>query len=563
MGFRLLSTPKQTIKGTGLTSKWVATDSPVEFKLQRVDAFIASQSIVSGFLRVTYSGAASNLVAHTGDKVLLLNSALGYYAYATVSAVSGLNVTTSLAFTASDSRTFDTLVFYDRALNYFFEALLYVNGVQQSYPIEVSPDPLGRATLDVSGYLYAYVSSAKSGEYLRPFTAEVNQSGHFELDIRDNFLGATSTEYYRVPDTYYYVKAIRTMEQGGNLSEFVPNLAAKSKFFNAYETPPAAFGLPFDISFIYSELLAGKTVQLKEEYYDSQNTKLGDKTTNVSADQIGRLVSYSVDTTNINPLTSRIKLQLLTDDATPPVEPNTWYITTDPFSPSYPLKFVKTGSSVAVTGKFMGYGDPALPNAVLTPTGVITLSVDQSATVPASAWLPQRYKAWRLLVGNSDYAAFTADTYLKVTAIGLARGGLNATTTRQLLKSAIRNAEELATAVWNALQDVVLAMNSQAGGAAYDSYTEMFRGTPSAVITDNDEGRGLALIIECGLNISLSAAATPATTADVFSFGPVAFTSVFGQIKPSGSCHFNRIEAYGLQSIGAAFSTNINTTYTV
>lgn len=562
MGFRLLSTPKQTIKGTGLTSKWVATDSPVEFKLQRVDAFIASQSIVSGSLRVTYSGAASNLVAHTGDKVLLLNSTLGYYAYATVSAVSGLNVTTSLAFTASDSRTFDTLVFYDRSLNYFFEALLYVNGVQQSYPIEVSPDPLGRATLDVSGYLYAYVSSAKSGEYLQPFTAEVNQSGRFELDIRDNFLGATSTEYYRVPDTYYYVKAIRTMEQGGNLSEFVPNLAAKSKFFNAYETPPAALGLPFDISFIYSELLAGKTVQLKEEYYDSQNTKLGDKTTNVSADQIGRLVSYSVDTTNINPLTSRIKLQLLTDDATPPAEPNTWYITTDPFSPSYPLKFVKTGSSVAVTGNFMNYGDPALPNSVLTPTGVITLSVDQSATVPASAWLYQRYKAWRLFVGDRDYAAFTADTYLKVTAISL-NIGRHATASRNLIKSAITSAADLALAIKGVLDDVVVALNSQAPTPAFAASYSVYSGTPSAEIADIEEGDALALIIECGLNISLSAAATPATIADVSSYGPVAFTSVFGQIKPSGSCHFNRIEAYGLQSLGAAFSSNINTTYTV
>ena len=76
----------------------------------------------------------------------------------------------------------------------------------------------------------------------------------------------------------------------------------------------------------------------------------------------------------------------MTDDAQPPVVVDTWYITTRPWSPSYPLKFVKDGTNVTVTGVLRTVSGTTnainLPDLSLTPSAL--KQVTTSALTPFS-----------------------------------------------------------------------------------------------------------------------------------------------------------------------------------
>ena len=207
----------------------------------------------------------------------------------------------------------------------------------------------GLAKCDISGYLQIYVSDDKVGTYSDDFTAETNQSGNFTFAVSENYIGNTNTTYLVNNNTWYYVKAARSIEKGTNVAEFVPNLEAQAEFLNYFDEPAYWLGLPCDISFIYSELLAGKPVQLIEKHYNSLNVLLSTQTKNIDAALIGKLVSAAIKAESIEPTCDYITLSLVTDDAQPPVVVNTWYITASPFSPSNPWTFVKNGTNVTAT----------------------------------------------------------------------------------------------------------------------------------------------------------------------------------------------------------------------
>ena len=383
MAITILSTPETLIPETTLTSKWVATDAPVIFNVQRIDNTIASKALDAGKLKVTLQANPNTLlVPAENERIRLYDGANNSFVdamaydiavdktYFYISAIAGCVDGAYL-----ESHTFD---FYVRTANigYFLNVALSLSaGVSQDAILRRTPNINGQCQIDVSGLLFPEVTDAKVGVYDKVNTAETNQSGQFVLMIGENYDGALDNSLKPYGGEYHYIKAARSKEKGANMYEFVSNLEKRCQFLNYFGTPTHWLGLPFDISFVYSELLAGKSLQLQETHYNSENVQLSQSVTNINSDGLEFVNSIHFEPAGIESTCHHIKLAIITDDAVPPVVENTWYITVSPFSPSNPMRFVKVGNVVTADRPYAGRkmaGSPLpvldLPNAALIPS---------------------------------------------------------------------------------------------------------------------------------------------------------------------------------------------------
>lgn len=457
----ITKTPEALIGSTGFTSRWLATDSPVVFETQRKDNLISATSDNSGKCRIVLSTSNALFYLSVDEFVSVHDSVTGTTVIASVfSKASDTNYTLNLAYSGQQ---FDYYVAFQRQVSYFVEAKLTVNGVEQSNPMRFTPITTGLAKCDISGYLQTYVSDDKTGQYVDVNSKETNQSGTFTIAFRENYIGNVNTDFVLNPNTWYFVKAARSIEKGTNLSEFVPNLGATASFMNYFEEPIMWLGLPFDISFIYSDLLAGKVIQLIEVHLDSTNAELSRQTITIDSTKINALNSIAINANAIEPTCEKIKLQLVTDDATPPVVENTWYITTNPFSPSLPLKFVKTGNSIAVTGHVGSKqgATPAIPNIALIPTAPVNIEFSYTGAMSELYQSPAR-NFYEVGISAAEFAKFTRVCRFNVTVIVQ---GKYATGFVDLDPATITTKVAFMTAIKSAFDSCVSSINTQLGVA--------------------------------------------------------------------------------------------------
>lgn len=455
----ITKTPETTIGSTGFISKWLATDSPVVFETQRKDNLISATSNNGGNCRIVLSSSNAVFYLAVGEFVSLHDQLTGVTIIAQVlSKESDTDYTLNLAYT---SQSFDYYVAFQKLVSYFIEAKLTVNGVEQSSPMRFTPLPTGLDKCDISGYLQTYVNDDKAGQYIDANSKESNQSGSFLISFRENYIGNTNTDFVLNPNTWYFVKAARSIEKGTNLSEFVPNLGAPATFMNYFDEPIMWLGLPFDISFIYSDMLAGKTIQLIEKHYDSGNIELSSQTIAIDATRINSLNSIAINANTIEATCEKIKLQLVTDDATPPPAANTWYITANPFSPSLPLKFVKTGNSIAVTGNIGSKigATPAIPNIALIPSAPVSIDILHNLNFSNLYQSPAR-SFYEVGISDTEFAKFTRVSRFDVTIIvegKLASGFVD------LNPATITTKVALMAALKSAFDSCVSSINTQLG----------------------------------------------------------------------------------------------------
>lgn len=407
--------PSLAIPNTGFTSRWFASDSPIRFEVQRRDAAVLTRTNATGYLQVGFDTSKPYLELSEGEDIALLIAG-GAYVFAKVTAkLSASSYVLDLPYSAI---AYDTVVAFTQDIGYYMEARLRVNGVLQADPIPLYPDAVGRASLDVSGYLYAYSTDEKAGTYAPGVSAEPNQCGTFKVQLADRFVGNTQPDFTELAATYYFVRGAQSEEHGSNLYDYVPNVEAPAKFLNLYATPKVTLGAPFDISFIYSELLAGKSLQVRATLYNSENTQLGDPIIyDVDQSNVGKLCSFALDTVNIDRTAKRIKVELLTDDSLPPVVVDTWYIVSSPFTPSEPLKFYKSGSSVEVSGSMplnkRGATVP-LPDAALVPAADVAVTVSYNTSFFQNMYAYPPRSSWELGITPAEFALFTEPTRLYV-----------------------------------------------------------------------------------------------------------------------------------------------------
>ena len=315
----LVSTPEHVVQATPeVTCRWLATESPNNFRLLRRDFDIVSAADNGGALRLTVGAGLFN--GSEGDHVSVFNRTLNAMFVGEVQAGStDTIIDTNIAFQAGfdpGDPVFDSdrdySYFNDNTLHagYYFEGRLTINGVLNPLTIIASPDSFGYADLDVSGILRVVTSLGKTGDYSEMIMAETNKSGSFSLEYRECWFGLEGDWIQSEgvgspadPVLWWYAEAVRSEEQGSNLHEFVPDDTKDAPFLNFFERPVYFAGLPFDLSFILPErpLLspAGElTVTLRK--YSSANVLLSQNTYDIPIDSLdGRVCSLTIDPAGI------------------------------------------------------------------------------------------------------------------------------------------------------------------------------------------------------------------------------------------------------------------------
>jgi hypothetical protein len=186
----LISTPEYVDPADpSVICRWLATESPNNFRLLRRDFIVYSGTSVSsgGFLRFrlssSYTGATTNAIAvydSTTDSMYVGTvTAIG------TSAIANDLITTDIVFTAG----MNVIYMNDNSLfgGYYFEGRLIINGVKYPLTIIASPDSFGYADMDVSGILRIVTSIGKVGDYTSRIMRETTKSGRFNFEYRERY----------------------------------------------------------------------------------------------------------------------------------------------------------------------------------------------------------------------------------------------------------------------------------------------------------------------------------------------------------------------------------------
>lgn len=296
MAVTILSTPAHAFDvSPEILSRWLATESPNNFRLQRKDFAVTNQADSGGYLRLTLG---ASFTGQEGDAIAVYNSTNGAMYIGTVTDVPSpaTTITTDIPWEAGMVITY----LNDNTLRggYYFEGQLTVNGVVQALTIIASPDSFGAADLDVSGVLRIMVAIGKTGDYTDDIMVETNKGGSFTFAYRECWYSSNES-YTQEGNTWYYVEAVRSIEQGSNLYDFVPSEAGDAPFLNAFAQPVYFAGLPFDISFLLpaQEVTSpAKQLQIVVKRYNATNVLLGTSTTLVALTGLeGKVCSLKIN----------------------------------------------------------------------------------------------------------------------------------------------------------------------------------------------------------------------------------------------------------------------------
>jgi hypothetical protein len=292
----LLSDPSHTIQvSPAIISRWLATESPNNFQLQRRD-FIPNGSTPEGLspyvLGLTF---ATPFTGNAGDAIACHDAITGAMLVGTVVSMASpaTSILTDIPWVAGT----DIDYVNDNTLygGYYFEGRLTVNGVVQALTVIASPDSKGMANVDVSGVLRIITALGKTADYTALLASEVTKSGRFTFAYRGCWYGSAET-YTEEGNTWYYAECVRSVEQGSNLHDYLASDVDDAPWLNSFERPVLFAGLPFDISFILPEITEDDvTVTIRR--YNSYNMLLGTTTTIVSVAALkGRVNSLNIDT---------------------------------------------------------------------------------------------------------------------------------------------------------------------------------------------------------------------------------------------------------------------------
>lgn len=300
----LISTPacQDNTVSPPVTSRWIATECPNNFRLSRQDFIVNSYSSQGGFVRL-------NITGFTG----LVDDVISVYDFVTdsviigkVTNVSGSDIDTDITYSGAYTFTYmnDSTLYG----GFYFEGRLTINGIIESLTVIAYPDSKGYADLDISPILRTKTALGKISDYTATLMKETTKSGSFIFDYRGAWYGSSepwtpeggSISPPSDPIEWNYAECVRSEEQGSNLNEFVPSAINDAPFLNEFDEPVYFLGLPFDISFILPELTEvspASDITITMKVYNSSNVQLGtDIVTIVPADSLeGFVNSLNID----------------------------------------------------------------------------------------------------------------------------------------------------------------------------------------------------------------------------------------------------------------------------
>lgn len=260
-------------------SKWSAAYNPIVINFQRNDNHIVSVTDAGGgYIDVKINGlydsdqitlALTTAVVVKGSKYDINKNA---FSHSTDSGQSVLRFQS--AYFGSDTG----VVFIEQSKpNYNIE--VQMTSSKTPYTSETvtgswSPNLSGQIRADLSEYVQSLVNAEDRFKYDVLNWKDADRGASYTIRYREVWDGSDNT-WYDAPYPLYVVYAAMQLGQkyGGNMAEYVPfynepNTALKAKFMTDFPTPKYWVGLPWDISFIFSESIVGSEIKLRTTSLD-------------------------------------------------------------------------------------------------------------------------------------------------------------------------------------------------------------------------------------------------------------------------------------------------------
>lgn len=250
------------------TSRYNAVHNPIIYRFQRKDYLITS-------IVVTGTTAKLTTTVQNDDIVVV-----GHYIYVSGNPgiPDGSYAVTAYVIGAGGFIEFTTSV----AAGTYLGGFVILNTTRKSYRIEVQigmmdtgtfvllvtaawvPNVAGVTDVDVAEYLKPQLPLTNAITYIAGFNLQdQNLSKIYAIKYREVWTGYTAEVFSAATTNDYIVNSAKQIGDlwGGNMAEFVPaNLdvvaAKKAKFLSGFLTPHFWTAFPFDLSVIYSNVLA-------------------------------------------------------------------------------------------------------------------------------------------------------------------------------------------------------------------------------------------------------------------------------------------------------------------
>ena len=280
----LISDPSVAI-GTN-SSRWNAAFNPVVFTYQRKDfqvIAIANDS-VTGKAKVTVNTNILNTIA--GDYIYL--NASPYNGVYKITSIIGQQLIIDANYVSGFTSGYVNI---NRLRPYYkvLTEITYIDPLTGIFNTIVSTNTANQQGIikaDISSFLQSLLKAKDKSNYTQINYRDDNQSASYTVRYAEVWQGNPIT-YIAITAPYYILYAARQIQSkyGGNLGEYVPQLtvanpALLAKWVTDFQEPAYSAGYPFDIGFIYSEALVGRSIFLTTEPLDINRTPIGGGSTN-------------------------------------------------------------------------------------------------------------------------------------------------------------------------------------------------------------------------------------------------------------------------------------------
>jgi len=196
----------------------------------------------------------------------------------------------------------------DSRTNYFINTRIYGVDESNSYYFigtsENKPDASGRVDIDVSSFLKESIGYVNEFQYDVINKQDLTQGGSFNITSSENWQ-LYEGPYSAISNTVlrFFVNAAKQIQDlyGSNMGEYVPfyilttspEIDDDALFLSDFEKPTYFPNFPFDLSFIYSESLAGIVTTREEETFDVNGISVSTSSTelnNAEVQDVNRLM---------------------------------------------------------------------------------------------------------------------------------------------------------------------------------------------------------------------------------------------------------------------------------
>jgi hypothetical protein len=283
----LLTDP--TVTTGANTSRWNAAFNPIVFSYQRKDFEVTgitpdsltgnANVIVNGDMSAIADAIATNQTVITNaaaQGITLLNN-LNIYVYLNagpyvgvfnVNSATGNSLVINTPYTAAATGFVNINML--RPYYKMLTVITYVDPLTSAITTITSvnrPNAEGVTTADISNFLQSLLRAVDGSDYTQVNYRDANLSASYTIQYAQQYddyttPGATITSpYISIAAPYYVVYTARQIQSknAGNLAEYVPfpTPSTPAKWITDFAGPVYTNGYPFDMSFIYSEALAG------------------------------------------------------------------------------------------------------------------------------------------------------------------------------------------------------------------------------------------------------------------------------------------------------------------